>query len=64
MFQQLILKGITEEGESVAKIISERSVQLIREHSDGIDLSLPMDDDGVGFAILKYFESMDADIGG
>ena len=48
----------------MAKIISERTVQLIREHSDGIDLSLPMDDDGVGFAILKYFESMDADIGG
>ena len=48
----------------MAKIISESSVQLIKKYSDEIGLSFPMDDEGSGYAILKFFESMDADIGG
>ena len=46
------------------KIISENSVQLIKKYADEIGLTFPMDDDTSGYAILKFFESMDADIGG
>ena len=48
----------------MSKIISESSVQLIKKYSDEIGLKFPMDEEGSGYAILKFFESMDADIGG
>lgn len=48
----------------MSRIISETSVQLIKKYSDQIGLTFPMDDDVSGYAILKFFESMDADIGG
>ena len=48
----------------MSRRISETSVQLIKKYSDQIGLTFPMDDDRSGYAILKFFESMDADIGG
>ncbi len=48
----------------MSRIISETSVQLLKKYSDQIGLTFPMDDDNSGYAILKFFESMDADIGG
>ena len=48
----------------MSKIISERSIQLIKQYADEINLTYPMDDDGAGYAILKFFEMMDAEIGG
>ena len=48
----------------MSRIISETSVQLLKKYSDQIGLTFPMDDDSSGYAILKFFESMDADIGG
>lgn len=48
----------------MSKIISERSVQLIKQYADEINLTFPMDDEGAGYAILKFFELMDAEIGG
>ena len=46
----------------MSRIISETSVQLLKKYSDQIGLTFPMDDDSSGYAILKFFESMDADI--
>ncbi len=46
------------------KKISEESVRLIREHLPELGLTFPLDDDDGGYRILKFFEAIDADIGG
>lgn len=47
----------------MAKMFEDSSINLIKEHSQEIGLRYPIDED-MRVAILEYFESMDADIGG
>ena len=44
--------------------VSDSSVELIRQHLNELNLSYPLDEEHAGYAILKYFEEIDADIGG
>jgi len=46
------------------KKISEESVRLIRKYLPELGLTFPLDDDDGGYRILKFFEAIDADIGG
>lgn len=47
----------------MAKIFDDASIELIKKHSKEIGLSYPITEE-MRVAILEYFESMDADIGG
>ena len=47
----------------MAKMFEDSSINLVKKHSQEIGLRYPIDED-MRVAILEYFESMDADIGG
>ncbi len=47
----------------MTKIIEASSIELIKKYFKEIGLRYPIDED-MRVAILEYFESMDADIGG
>lgn len=42
--------------------VSERSVQLIKQYMDEIELPLPLDFENAGYNILKFFEHLDGAI--
>ncbi len=47
----------------MTKRISEKSVKLIKEHLNELNLVFPLNDEDGGYKILKFFEQLDADIG-
>ncbi len=61
MEENMIISTLDGYGQRL--IVCPESVELIKQHIDEIGITYPLDDDGA-YAILKYFETMDADIGG